>query len=79
MRGTWFEVSANEMDLLFEACEFHSDGYTEADVTLQTCWDSDRLDLGRVGITPDVRFLCTEVAKRADVLGWANGRAFNSR
>jgi len=68
MRGTWFEVSTKEMDLLFEACEFHSDGYTEADVTVQTCWDSDRLDLGRVGITPDVRFVCTEAAKRADVL-----------
>ena len=28
---------------------------TEADITIQTCWDSDRLDLGRVGMMPEPR------------------------
>ena len=31
--------------------------------TVQTCWDADRLDLGRVGITPDPRYLGTEVGQ----------------
>ena len=42
---------------------------------LQTCWDSDRLDLGRVGITPHPNRLCTAVAKRPEPIKWADGRA----
>jgi len=79
MRAEWFEVSDREMFLLVEAIEFHSDGLTEAEITIQTCWDSDRLDLGRVGITPDVRFLCTEAARSDEILDWAHKRAANSR
>lgn len=33
-----------------KALAYHSDGYTEGDITVQVCWDADRLDLGRVGI-----------------------------
>ena len=32
-------------------------------IKVQTCWDADRLDLGRVGIYPDAQFLCTNTAK----------------
>jgi uncharacterized protein len=56
------------MSLLVEACTGHSDGDTEADITVQTCWDADRLDLGRVGIRPHPIYLCTAVAKEAGVL-----------
>jgi uncharacterized protein len=45
------------------------------DITIQTCWDSDRLDLGRVGITPHPRRLCTEAAKRPTTIKWADARA----
>ena len=44
-------------------------------MTIQTCWDADRLDLGRVGMMPDPRFLSTEIAKRRDTICWADGRA----
>jgi uncharacterized protein len=63
MRGQWFEVSDHEMELIYEACALHTDGLTQADVTLQTCWDADRLDLGRVGIVPRIDRLCTLAAK----------------
>lgn len=63
MRGQWFEVSDTEMGLLYEACALHTNGLTQADVTIQTCWDADRLDLGRVGIAPDINRLCTTAAK----------------
>jgi uncharacterized protein len=43
-------------------------------VTIQTCWDADRLDLGRVGVTPHPSRLCTEVARRPEILEWADGR-----
>lgn len=48
------------------ACERHSDGLTEGDVTVRTCWDADRLDLGRVGIRPRAAYLCTEPARDPD-------------
>ena len=51
------------------------DGLIDADITVQTCWDSDRLDLGRVGIKPSSDRLCTEVAKRSVVIEEAYKRS----
>ena len=75
LRGVWFDVSDNEMELLTEALTYHSDGYTEGDTTVQVCWDADRLDLGRVGTTPKAEYLCTDAAKDPDMIEWAHGRA----
>lgn len=50
-------------------------GHTHPDVTIQTCLDADRLDPGRVGITPQPSRLCTEVAKWPEIIKWADGRA----
>lgn len=72
MRGKLFDLSDGEMELLYQACKLHSDGLTEADITIQTCWDSDRLDLGRVGIIPQPEYLCTDVAKSDEMLRWSN-------
>ena len=68
LQGRMFEASSDEMSLLVEACAGHSDGCTEADISVQTCWDADRLDLGRVGIEPHPKYLCTEVAREAKFL-----------
>ena len=43
------------------------------DITVQCCWDADRLDLGRV--MPDPRRLCTDAAKSDKMRKWADGRA----
>jgi uncharacterized protein len=48
-------------------------GHLEGDATLQACWDADRLDLGRVGITPSPRRLCTDAAR--SLLDWSHDRA----
>ena len=37
-------------------------------VTIQVCWDADRLDLGRVGIRPSYHKLCTATAKSPFVM-----------
>ena len=58
------KISAVELGLLVEAIRYHSEGRTKADITVQTCWDADRLDLGRVGVTPSARWLCTDAAKK---------------
>jgi uncharacterized protein len=75
LRGLFFELSDEEFELLYMACCYHTDGYTEGDITVQTCWDADRLDLGRVGKTPDPQYLCTTVAKDPDLIAWADSRA----
>jgi len=74
-RGKLSSLSDAYFDLLYEACAQHTDGLIAGDITVQTCWDSDRLDLGRVGTEPDPRRLCTEAAKSAKMRSWADGRA----
>ncbi len=64
-----------EFALLQEACNGHSDGLLDADVTVMTCWDADRLDLGRVGIDPDPDRLCTDAARNPKILDWAFERS----
>lgn len=50
--------------LLVEAVHTHTFGPTGSDdLTIQVCHDADRLDLGRVSIRPDARFLNTEPAQ----------------
>jgi uncharacterized protein len=75
-RGELFELDDEAFGLLYTACAQHTDGQTEGDVTVQTCWDADRLDLGRVGIMPQSHRLCTEPAQREETIAWANERAY---
>tara|TARA_B100000315_G_scaffold79959_1_gene73252 strand:- start:616 stop:768 length:153 start_codon:yes stop_codon:yes gene_type:complete len=35
-----------------------------SDITIATCWDADRLDLGRVGADPNPKYLFSDEAKR---------------
>jgi len=72
-RGDWFTLPDADFDLLYAACAGHTDGGTNADSTIQTCWDADRLDPGRVGIYPEAGRLCTDAAKR--LIQWADDRA----
>ena len=69
--GTHYDLDRAGLELLVEACRGHSEGATSSDATIQTCWDADRLDLGRVGVTPDPRFLGTAAARRPEVIAWA--------
>ncbi|WP_199186981.1 hypothetical protein [Blastopirellula marina] len=61
--------------MLYQACAGHTTGLTHDDITVRTCWDADRLDLGRVGVTPHPSRLCTDFAKRPATIKWADGRA----
>jgi uncharacterized protein len=76
LRGKLFDLSDAEFSLLYVACADHTTEHTHPDVTVQTCWDADRLDLGRVMILPRRDRLCTAAAKTVEVLDWANRRAY---
>jgi uncharacterized protein len=75
LRGTLFNLSDEEFDLLYTACAQHTNGKITDDITIQTCWDADRLDLGRVGIRPHPKYLGTDAAKNPDMIFWATQRA----
>lgn len=75
MRDKWLDLSNEQMDLLEYACVYHTDGLTEADPTVQACWDADRLDLPRVRITVKPDRLCTAAARVAETIAWADQRA----
>jgi uncharacterized protein len=73
--GDLIDVTESELLLLSEACSGHSDGHLVSDVTVMTCWDADRLDLGRVGIKPDPNRLCNTLARSSSFLEAAYERS----
>lgn len=75
LRGKVFELTDPDFELLYRACEWHTEGKSDESVTVCTCWDADRLDLGRVGITPDPKYLCTKAARKPEMIRWADHRA----
>ncbi len=63
LQGTFFNLTTEQLEKLAEACAGHTHQASHADITIATCWDADRLDLGRTGIEPDPARLCTEAAR----------------
>lgn len=61
--GDYFHLSQDRLELLALACRDHEKGHTSPDPTVGVCWDADRLDLDRVGKTPDPQYLSTSAAR----------------
>ena len=78
LQGEIIHLDREGLEMLTHACACHSDGHTEADVTVQTCWDADRLDLGRVGIRLDPARLCTPASRTAEMIRPAVARSLMS-
>jgi uncharacterized protein len=82
LRSEAFVLDEERMGLLGFVCEEHTNGSVTSDPTVGVCWDSDRLNLWRVGIRPDPRWLSTEVARSEDALAGhatCSGSAFPGR
>ena len=58
-------IAAPQLDVLVHACAEHADGTVSTDPTVGACWDADRLDLPRVGITPRPELFSTEIARNS--------------
>jgi uncharacterized protein len=62
LNGLCYDLSKCCIDKLCDAIAGHSYGTISSDITIQTCWDADRLDLNRVGLIPLEKYLSKEAA-----------------
>ncbi len=62
LNGQYFDLKAEQLDKLCHAIQHHSGGDVHTCATIQSCWDGDRLDLGRVGMKPHKDYLSEEGA-----------------
>ncbi len=53
------DVPDGQVELLKEACRLHTVVHKTGNPTIDACFDADRLDLWRVGVTPDPAKLAT--------------------
>jgi len=56
-------LSREEFDMLFYACDWHTEATHADDITAACCFDADRLDLTRLGRTINPEFLNTGPAR----------------
>ena len=71
----WIQLSNDQLEQLKEAVRYHSMGRLTRDITIQSCWDADRLDLGRVGKRPHPTYLGTRAAREPRFLEAAYKRS----
>ena len=57
------DLSDEQFSLLQQACRLHTTTHSTGNPTIDACFDADRLDLGRVGITPIPEKMATEKGK----------------
>lgn len=73
------DLDDRAFELLVEACDCHTRGASEqADITILTCLDADRLDIPRVGKRIRQELLFTSAARDPEILGWAVDRAIGN-
>ena len=68
-------IADEEFQLLVTACSLHTSAKNHQDISVQACFDSDRLDLGRVGNHPIPELLCTQLAKQKETIACAYRRS----
>lgn len=73
----YLPLDDEEFELLTIACSQHTSSRNHADITVQACFDSDRLDLWRIGVKPEPEFLCTPMGKLPTTIEAAYERSIN--
>ena len=84
LNGEYYSLSQQRLGWLMLAIERHSMGDIHSDFsghanrTITTCWDADRLDLGRVGIKPLVNKLCNTRSQQPELIEPLYGRSIGA-
>lgn len=74
LQGKYFNLSGDQLYQLTRAIQHHSGGQKSTNATIQSCWDADRLDLGRVGIRPHPQYLSPEGGRYIEsAYRWSRG------
>jgi uncharacterized protein len=67
-------VSLNDLQyqqLKFALCHHCHDDAASSDITVQTCWDADRLDLWRDNVEPNPNLMFTDYGKSQHMINFA--------
>ncbi len=67
-RGLHYELDDERFQKLYHACRYHTHEHSAGDATIDTCYDADRLDLGRVGFILNPERFATPYGKKIAVL-----------
>ena len=71
LHGRCFRLPSERLGLLVEACAGHTDARFSDDPTVGVCFDSDRLNLWRAGITPEAKYISTDSALDDELQHWS--------
>lgn len=71
-------LTEEEFLTVVEACKNHSNAMKTDNKDIGTCWDADRLDLLRVGIYPDKKYLSTSIGNDSGLIVVCNSKSINS-
>lgn len=72
MRGKLYEVSDDQFEMLYAACHCHTTHSRTGILTIDTCFDADRLDLPRAGYIPNLKKMATSHGTKIAALGLKN-------
>jgi uncharacterized protein len=64
IRGDYIDLNDHQFEQLCFSMAYHTIGAESDDPVVHACWDADRLDLGRVMITPNPERMLTETARK---------------
>lgn len=78
LRDRFIHLKDEDFELLYRACADHTQGGSDENITVQTCFDADRLDLARAGIYPQMKRLCTKPARSLELIVWAVDRSLSA-
>jgi uncharacterized protein len=79
--GELFHLNSRQLGMLMTACAGHTKDRHSSCITAQTCWDADRLDLGRPGVEFEIDpyYLGTSAARNPAVIRAAVARSCGKR
>lgn len=73
------ELNDEQIAKLKRACALHTSTHRTGDITIDTCFDADRLDLPRVGIKPQPELMATKAGYNRAIKAYDANRADASR